>query len=174
MTTLKQIQNKTTESRQYDQLKEYPLAIRKYLSGTSVKFDNPYYNRSTDAQLRFLSTIKYDMQDRDYGSNNEDIANIYLNMLNSKGVQELIDSYIFNRQWVYHPVRKFEKWNTLSHIYYNEQNYYWLILVFNRIVDPFQDLLNFNLVRIPNLTFLNDLPSSFVFRYTGGDFDLRV
>jgi len=168
------IKNKTQNSRLYDTLKEFPMSLRQYLSNGKTQFDKTYFNRGTDAQLRFLSTAKYNMTDRDLGENNTDIANVYYNMLNSKSISDLIDDYIFNKFWVYHPVRKFEKWNTLSNIYYNSEDYYWMILVFNKIVDPFQDLLHFNVVRIPNFSFLNDIPSEFTYQFTGGDFDLNV
>ena len=168
------IKNKTKNSRILNTLKEFPISMRQYLSNGKTQFDKKYFNRGTDAQLRFYNTVKYNMADRDFGSNNVDIANIFYNMLNSKDVQDTIDRYIFDKLWVYHPVRKFDKWNILANIYYNDENYYWLILLFNRIVDPFVDLLYFNIVRIPNISLINDLPSSFIYRFTGGDFDLKV
>lgn len=173
-TSLSTIKNKTKQSRQYDTLKGFPVAMRQYLSSGAARFDKKFFNRGTADQLRFFDSVKYDIDDRDFGGNNLEITNIYLNMLNSKDVHDLIEEYLFNKLWVFHPVRKFEKWNTLASIYYNDESLYWIILVFNRIVDPFQDLLNFNIVRIPNNNFLNDLPTEFIYRFTGGDFTLRV
>jgi len=173
-TNLSTIKNKTHDSRLYDTLKEFPMAMRKYLSSGKTTFDKKYFNRGTDSQMRFLFSAKYNMTDREFGSNNVDIANIYYNIMNSKEVSDIIDQYIFDRLWVYHPVRKFEKWNILSKIYYGTDDYFWLILLFNRIVDPFQDLLNFNIVRIPNLSFLQELPSDFNYDFSGGDFQLKV
>jgi len=168
------IKNKSKDSRLYDNLKEFPMSLRKYLSSGKNTFDKKYFNRGTDSQMRFMTSAKYNMSDRDFGSNNIDIANIYYNILNSKEVQDLIDEYVLNRYWVYHPVRKFEKWNILSKIYYFTDEYYWLIILFNRIVDPFQDLLNFNIVRIPNISFIQEMPSNFRYNFTGGDFKLKV
>jgi phage pi2 protein 07 len=171
---LSDIKNKTKVSRQYDTLKEFPMSMRQYLSSGAARFDKKYFNRGTADQLRFMFSARYNVDDRDFGGTNLEIANIYLNMLNSPEVNKLIEIYLFNKFWVFHPVRKFEKWNTLSNIYYNDENYYWMILVFNRIVDPFKDLLDFNIVRIPNFSFLNDLPTEFTYRFTGGDFEIKV
>lgn len=174
MNTISKIKNKTATSRRNDTLKEFPISIRQYLTSGVTKFDKKFFNRGTADQLRFFNTVKYDVSDREFGGNNLEITNIYLNMLNSKETNEVIDQYLFNKFWVFHPVRKFEKWNTLSKMYYNDETNYWLILLFNKIVDPFQDLLNFNMVRIPNLSLLNDLPTDFTYRFTGGDFELKV
>jgi len=174
MSSISNIKNKTSESRLYDNLKEFPIALRQYLSNGKTQFDKTFFNRATDSQLRLFNTIKYNVTDREFGGNNIDITNIYLNLANSKEVQTLIDEYIFSKSWVFHPVRKFEKWNILSNIYYNTEDYYWIILLFNRIVDPFTDLLNFNIVRIPNISFLNDIPTPSSFKYVGGDFKLSV
>lgn len=168
------IKNTSQTSRVNDTLKKFPMAIRQYLSNGKTRFDKSFFNRSTNEFLRFFTTVKYDMDDRDYGSKNTEITNIYLNMLNSKEVNDLIDLYVFNKFWVYHPIRKFESWNTLSNIYYNDETYYWMILIFNKITDPFTALLNFNIIRIPQFSFLNDLPSEFAYRFTGGDFELNV
>lgn len=168
------IKSTTKDSRLYDTLKEFPMSMRQYLSTGKTRFDKPFFNRGTDAQLRFFTTAKYNITDRDYGGNNIDITNIYYNMLNSKEVSDLIDDYVFNKFWVYHPVRKFEKWNTLANIYYNDESYYWMLLVFNRITNPFTALLDFNIIRIPNFSLLNEIPSEFSYRFSGGDFELNV
>jgi len=168
------IKNTTKQSREYDTLKEFPLSMRQYLSSGKSQFDKMYFNRGTDQEARLASTVKYNVADRDFGGNNVDISNIFYGIHNCKALQDIIDLYIFERRWVYHPVRKFENWNKISSIYYNSEEYYWLILLFNRIVNPFVDLQNFNIVRIPNYSFLGEIPSGFIFNFTGGDFKLNV
>jgi len=107
---------------------------------------------------------------RDYGSPNEDISNIFINIMNDKEVNSIIDRYTFERKWVYHPIRQFEKWQTISKIYYNNESYFWIPIVFNKIIDPFHGLTDFNIVRIPELQFLFDLPYLVRFSFLAADF----
>ena len=112
--------------------------------------------------------MKYPVIDRDYGSPNEDLCNIFFNIIADKETQELIDQMIFDRKWIFHPVRKFDKWHTISRRYYGDENLFWIILVFNRITDPFVALTDFNIIRIPNLDFLYNMPYRTEFEFTGG------
>jgi hypothetical protein len=164
--TIAELKNTTKNSRDIDDMRQYPLAIRQYLKNQKTKMDGLYDNRQTDTFLQRFRTVKYPVQDRQFGSPNEDICNIYLNMFHEKEVQQLIDDYTFDRRWIYHPVRKFEKWHTISNLYYNGEEYFWVLLIFNRIVNPFTALQDFNMIRVPNFTFLYDLPYNISFDYT--------
>jgi hypothetical protein len=168
--SLSDIKNKTSESLDLDDLRQLPISIRDYFSRTKTKFDALYNNRSTDTYLQRFRSTKYPVQDRLYGSPNEEICNIYLNILNSKEVNDLIDDYIFNNKWVYHPVRKFDRWTTISRYYYSEDRYFWLLLMFNRIADPFQSLLNFNMIRVANQEIIQSIPYRDVFNFRGVTF----
>lgn len=168
--TIAALKNTTKNSRDIDDMRQYPLAIRQYLKNQKTKFDGLYDNRQTDTYLQRFRTCKYPVQDRQFGSPNEDICNIFLNIFHEKEVQKLIDDYTFERRWVYHPVRQFEKWHTVSNLYYNDEDYFWMLLIFNRIVDPFTALEDFNMIRVPNFSFLNDLPYNISFDYTSVQF----
>lgn len=159
----------TPDSREFDNLRQYPIAIRQFRQKSTTRFDKPYEYRATDEFLQKFMITKYPITDRDFGNPNADFCNVFLNMTNQPEIDDIIEEMIFNREWVYHPVRSFEKWNTLSKLYYNDESYYWLILLFNRIRDPFRALQDFNIVRIPNFDFLQRLPSEFVFQFTEAD-----
>jgi hypothetical protein len=162
---LQSLKNSTNESREYDNLRQYPLAIRRFRQKSSMKFDKSYSYRGTDTFLQRFILTKYPVTDREFGSPNIDFCNIFLNMTNQPEINQIIEDMLENREWIYHPVRTFEKWNTLSKTYYDNESYFWLILLFNRIVDPFRSLQDFNMVRIPNFDFLQRLPYEFVFQY---------
>jgi len=155
----------TKDSREYDNLRQYPLAIRQFRQKSSMKFDKTYDYRSSDTFLQRFLLTKYPIGDRDFGSPNGDICNVFLNIMNQPEVNALITSMLENREWIYHPVRPFEKWHNLSKYYYNNESYFWLILLFNRIIDPFRALQDFNMVRIPNFDFLQRLPFRFEFDF---------
>ena len=159
---------RTKETRNFDDLRQLPVALREFYSSQKGKFDALYDNRQTSAFLQRFKTIKYSISDREYGSPNENICNIFFNIINDKEVQELIDQMTFDRQWVFHPVRAFDKWNTIAEQYYESEELYWIILVFNRITDPFTALTDFNIVRIPNIDFLYRMPYRTEFEFTGG------
>lgn len=159
-------QRQSEESRNFDEMKKLPPALRDYYSNQSNKFDKLYNNRPTDSFLQRFRTAKYNIKDRTYGGPNEDIANIFFNILNDKEVQELIDDMIFNRKWIFHPIRRFENWSTIANKFYNDENLYWLLIIFNRIVDPFKALLDFNMVRVPNIDFLHRMPYRIRFDYS--------
>ena len=72
-------------------------------------------------------------------------------------INKIIETFLKRRKWIYHPVRKFEKWNTISKKYYNTQNDYWVLLLFNKILDPFTSLENLNMIRIPNIDIIPSL-----------------
>jgi hypothetical protein len=162
LTTFKQ---STKDSREYDNLRQYPLAIRQFRQNPSMKFDRPFDYRSTDTFLQRFLLTKYPIGDRDFGSPNGDLCNIFLNIMNQKEMNDVIIEMIENREWVYHPVRVFEKWHTLAKLYYDNEAYFWLILLFNRIIDPFRSLQDFSMVRIPNFNFLQRIPYRFDFEY---------
>lgn len=168
--TLSEIRNKTQQQRNWDELRQYPPAIRDYMSRDKGDFDPRYDNRKNDTFLQRFKGVKYPLLDRDFGSPNEDVCNIFQNLYNDKRINEMIDQYTFERKWVYHPVRPFEKWHNVSQTYYNNEAYFWVILLFNRIVDPFQALLDFNLVRVPNLEFIFGLPYTFYYDFASVEF----
>lgn len=168
--TLFDVRNKTSDARDIEEMRQFPLAIRDYLKNKKTNFDNLYDNRRTDEFLQRFKSCKYPIRDRSFGSPNEDICNIFLNIFNDKEVSKLIDQYTFDRKWIYHPVRKFEKWHTISKQYYNDESKFWLILIFNRIVDPFTALQDFNIVRIPEADFLQDIPYRVTFDYASARF----
>jgi len=167
--SLSSLRSSTETSRAYDDLRQYPLSIRGYLKNRAI-FDRPYDNRKTDSFLQRFRSTKYPVSDRSFGSPNEDVCNIFINILNDKKVNQLIDDYIFERKWVYHPVRQFEKWHTIARNFYGDESLFWIIIVFNRVVDPFQGLKDFNMVRIPDSQFLQDMPYSVYFDYTAAQF----
>lgn len=166
---LEMFKKSTKESREYDNLRQYPISIRKYRQDSSYKFDRPYSYRPTDSFLQSFSITKYPISDRNFGGPNIDICNIFLNIFNQPEVNQIIESKIDRREWIYHPVRSFEKWDTLSKTYYNDGSYFWLILLFNRISDPFRSLQDLSIVRIPNFDFLQELPSEIRFRFEYAD-----
>ena len=165
--SLSDVQNKTQKTRDFEDLRKLPFALREYYSQQKHRFDE-LYDRRTDTYLKRFRMIKYKLYDRQYGNPNADIANIYWNIFNEKSVQDLIDELLFDRKWFYHPVRKFDKWHTVSEYYYQQPDYYWLLLVFNRISDPFQALQDFNIIRVPFMEFLERLPYKTTFDFSGG------
>ena len=164
--TLSKLKNSTEESRQWDEMRQYPPALRKFFAQSKAKFDRNYDNRKTNQWIQRTLSTKYPIQDRTYGSPNEDICNIFYNLYNDKEINQIIEDYTFERRWIYHPVRSFEKWTDIARNYYRDDGLFWLILVFNRITDPFQALLDFNIVRIPNIDFLQELPYSYTYDFT--------
>lgn len=157
---LETLKTSTKESREYNNLRQYPLAIRKFRQDPSMKFDSPYAYRPSDSFLQSFFITKYPISDRDFGGPNSNFCNIFLNLLNQPEVDQLIEDKIESKEWIYHPVRSFEKWNTLSKMYYNDESYFWMILLFNRITDPFRSLQDLSIVRIPNFDFLQQLPTN--------------
>jgi hypothetical protein len=168
--TLSDIKNKTKSARNAEEMRQYPMAIREYFASERGRMDGLYNNRPTDAQIQRYRSIKYPVDDRDYGSPNEEICNIYLNLLNTKEVNEIIDEMIFEREWVFHPIRPFETWTTISLRYYADPDMFWLILLFNRISDPFTALQNFNMIRIPNESFVQRIPYRIDFDFSNTNF----
>jgi hypothetical protein len=168
--TLSNIKNKSKEALDLNNLRQLPISIRDYFHRKQAKFDNVYDNRDTDAYLQRFKSVRYPIADRLYGSPNEEIANIFLNMYQSQEILDIIDEYIFNKQWIYHPVRKFDKWTTISELYYGSEEYFWTLLLFNKIADPFQDLLNFNMIRVPHESFTTVLPYRTLYDYQGARF----
>lgn len=57
--------------------------------------------------------------------------------------------------YIYHKVRQGDTPDSLSLAYYNNPTYYWVILDFNRIQDPFADLPVGELIKIPTLSAIN-------------------
>ena len=168
--TLSDLKNKTNSARNAEEMRQYPMAIREYFAAEKGRMDGLYSNRKTDAQLQRYRSIKYPIDDRAYGSPNGEICNIYLNLLSSREVNQLIEDMIFEREWVFHPVRPFETWATISLRYFSDPDYFWLILLFNRIDDPFSALQNFNMIRIPNYSFLQRLPYRIDFDFSNVSF----
>jgi len=159
---------RTKETRNFDDLRQLPVSLREFYSSKSGKFDRLYDNRRTSDFLQRFKTMKYPILDRDYGSPNGDMCNIFFNIICDREVQDLIDQMTFDRKWIYHPVRKFDMWHTISLKYYNTEDLFWIILTFNRITDPFTALTDFNIVRIPNIEFLYRMPYRTDFEFTGG------
>jgi len=118
MSTIKTYLKKTEESRNYDDLRKLPLALREFYGFSKAQFDHLYDNRRTIDWLQRFKTVKYPVLDRDYGSPNENMCNIFFNIINDKEVQELIDRMTFDRQWFFHPIRKFDKWHTIAQKHY--------------------------------------------------------
>lgn len=169
-TSLSNIRNKTKQQRNWDELRQLPSSIRDYFARDKGNFDKSYDNRNNDTFLQRFKGVKYPVKDREFGSPNEDICNIFQNLFNERRINNLIEQYTFDRKWVYHPVRPFEKWQNISQTYYNNEAYFWVILVFNRITDPFHALTDFNIVRIPNLQFIFDLPYTLYFDFSAAEF----
>jgi hypothetical protein len=126
-------------------------------------FDTLYTNRKSNTFLQRFMKVKLPIGDRDFGSPQEMMCNIYMNLTQDKSTNDLIDEYIFSRRWVYHPVRSFEKWHNISKQYYGNQEDYWAILVFNKISDPFTALEHLSMVRVPYDTFIIDLKTRWDF-----------
>lgn len=163
------LKQSTSDSREYDNLRQLPLAIRQYRQKSYQKFDSYFDRRPTDTFLQRFFNTKYPITDREFGKPNSNFCNIFLSIMNSVEVQNIIDDMLYNREWVYHPVRVFEKWHTVSRLYYGSEEYFWLILIFNRIIDPFRALQDFSMVRIPNFIFLQRLPYRMSFDFTNAD-----
>jgi len=84
ITTLESIRNSTKEKRNFDELRQYPIAIREYMKNKKGAFDSNYSNRQTDTFLQRFKSTRYPITDREYGSPNEEICKIYLNIFQSK------------------------------------------------------------------------------------------
>lgn len=162
---LEDLKNSTKDSREFDNLKQYPLALRRYYQKSSAQYDKSFDNRSTDTFLQRFMVTRYPISDRQFGAAYAEICNIFLNNTKLEEIDRVIEDMLSNREWIYHPVRSFEKWHNLSKMYYNNESYFWLILLFNRINDPFRALQDFNMVRIPNFSFLYRIPISIEFQY---------
>jgi hypothetical protein len=162
---LEALKQSTKESREYDNLRQYPLSIRQFRQKSSMEFDSTFDYRSTDTFLQRFLLTKYPIGDRTFGSPNGNICNLFLNLFNQPEVDVIRNDMLLNREWVYHPVRPFEKWNNISKLYYDNESYFWLILLFNKIIDPFAALKDLSMVKIPNFTFLQRLPYRFEFEY---------
>lgn len=168
---LSEIRNKSKKDRNYETLRELPISIRDYLSDLEFgEFDRIYEDRGLDTFMQRFRTIRYPIDDRDFGSPNEEVANLYYNLYNEQETEDLIDDFLDRREWVYHPVREFEDWRHIARLYYNNEDFFWAILVFNRITDPFQALKDFNAVRVPAQAFIFQLPIRKTFSYGGSNF----
>ena len=51
-----------------------------------------------------------------------------------------------------HTVVKGDTFDNLALYYYNNPTYYWIICSFNRILDPFTDLIEGSIIKIPTLS----------------------
>jgi len=154
---INKIKNTTKEYRDIEDLRQLPLAIRQDKETSNAQFDTLYDNRKINDYIQRFMKVKVPISDREFGSPQEQICNIYMNLTSDKSTNDLIDEYTFNRQWTYHPVKSFEMWNHISKLHYGEERLYWVILLFNKIHDPFTALSNFNMVRIPELSFATNL-----------------
>jgi hypothetical protein len=163
---IKNVLNKSRATFENDILRQLPLALREFASPNDNKFDAGYDNRSLDEYLQYFSSVKYPIQDTNFGSPNSVVCNIFLNQLNFTNVDDIIEEFIENKLWVYHPVRSFEKWHNISELYYSEQRYYWVLLLFNRITDPFQALKDLNIIRVPFTSFVSQLKNRFNFNFS--------
>jgi hypothetical protein len=163
---IKNVLNKSRVTFENEILRQLPLALREFASPNDNKFDQNYDNRSLDEFLSYSSSVKYPIQDTNYGSPNVVLCNIFLNQFNSSNVDDIIEDYIENKLWVYHPVRSFEKWHNISELYYNVQRYFWVLLIFNRITDPFQSLRDLNIIRVPYVSFISQLKNRFNFNFS--------
>jgi hypothetical protein len=171
---VRDIRNKTEEDLRNDYLRKMPFAIRKYFADSFThKFDVLYNNKESENFLQKHRSVPYPISDREFGSPNERIANIFSNHFNYGEVDDIIERYIDTKSWVYHPVRPFEDWRHIARRYYNDETLFWVPIIFNRIVDPFQALKDFNVVRIPSSNFYLELPTRIYFDYTGST-DYRI
>jgi hypothetical protein len=169
MTTLSEIKNKTSNTKKIDELYEYPEAIRRYLADNGYpKFDNKYTNRSPRDYIAFSNYIPYDIDDREFGAKHESFNNIYYTYLNDPIVEEFINAYIEDGQFFVHPYRTFERYDLISIRYYDNDRDWWVIPLFNKITDPFEATLNFNVLRIPYLGFIERLNNDPIFNWDGG------
>lgn len=168
MLNYSKIKNKTKQSLNYDELRALPYALREYYSSSLGRYDREYRNRQRDGFLTRFNYIKYNISDRTFGGTNMNFCNIFMNATKSKQVNDAIEEFTFNRQWFYHPVKPFESWNIISKKYYNNEDYFWMILLFNKILDPFTALENFNMIRIPFINFLYRVREDITLDFEGG------
>jgi len=169
-TSLRNVKNKTDNTRKTEDLYEYPHSIRLFLADNRYpKFDKKYTNRSPRDYMAFLNYIPYNIDDREYSSKHEEFCNIYYNYLNDKSVDEYIEAYIEEGQFWVHPYRKFERYDTIAYRYYGQDQDWWVIPLFNKVSDLFEASLNFNVLRIPYLGFIEKLGSTPLYNWTGGE-----
>jgi len=154
---INKIKNTTKDFRDIEDLRQLPISIRFDLNEEKGEFDTFYKTRNVEDYLQRFMKVKVPISDREFGSPQEEICNIYMNLYKDKEINKIIETFLKRRKWIYHPVRKFEKWNTISKKYYNTQNDYWVLLLFNKILDPFTSLENLNMIRIPNIDIIPSL-----------------
>jgi hypothetical protein len=168
-TPLEKIRNKTSETIQTEEMYEYPQSIREFLSKNGYPdFDRKYTNRSPRSFIAFSRYIPYHIDDREYGARNEEFNNIYYTHLNDPLVNEFIDAYIEDGQFWVHPFRKFERYDLIAERYYSNDVDWWVIPLFNKVSDPFEATLNFNVLRIPYLGFIERLNNESIYNWDGG------
>lgn len=167
------IKNKTKNTIDDDKIRQLPFAIRMFSSPESNKFDKYYTNRPTNTFLTRFTTVKYPVTDRQFGNANEPICNIFLNQLNQPAINNIIEEYLDAKKWVYHPVRSFEKWHNISKLYYDEEKHFWVILLFNRITDPFKSLQDFNMIRVPSLDIISRIEYRYQFDFSNAT-DIKI
>ena len=168
--SLSDIKNKTSDTLQKDELYEYPQSIRLFLAENGYPtFDKEYTNRSSRDYMRFSMYIPYTIDDREFGSRYDELSNIYYTFLNDPIVDEFIQAYIDDGQFWVHPYRKFERYDLISLRYYDNDRDWWVIPLFNKISDPFEGTLDFNVLRIPYLGFIEKLNNDVFYNWNGGE-----
>lgn len=164
------ITNNTKESLQLEELYEYPHSIREFLSSRGYpKFDKKNPHRNKRDWLKQLMIIPYDIQDREYGGRKMDVSNLYLTFIDQPYIDNLIKAFIEDGEYQVHPYKKFERWDLISKHYYGNVHDWWVIPLFNKISDPFDATLDFNILRIPFAGFVNRIEHSFFYNFRGGE-----
>lgn len=150
-------------------LREYPVALREYISTSEDHFDEEVRFRNRDQYLHLFNYVKYDINDRDFGGRNMNMCNIFYNRSKDDMIDELIEDMLYKKQWIFYPVKTHDSWANISLKFYNDVEYYWVPIVFNKIIDPFKALEEFNMIRIPHRRFIEHIPTRWKFRYDHTD-----
>ena len=76
---INQIKNTTQDFRNIEDLRQLPIAIRVEMDEDKGVFDTFYNNRKTSDFLQRFMKVKVPVSDRDFGSPQEEICNLYTN-----------------------------------------------------------------------------------------------
>ena len=74
---------------------------------------------------------------------------IYYQNLDNKYVYGVTAQLLESTPYSLHTVRKNDTLDTIALFYYNNPTYFWIIADFNRIQDPFEDLVEGQELKIP-------------------------
>ena len=149
--------------------REYPVALREYIASSDGRFDSEVEDRYRFQYLHLFNYVKYDIKDREFGGRNMELCNIFYNRTKDKEIEDLIEDMLYKNEWVYYPVKSHDSWASIAKKFYNDMDYYWVPIVFNKIVDPFKALEDFNMIRIPYWRFTQQIPTRWKFKYNYTD-----